>query len=591
MKKQILLSLFLCLCSGTLVLAQDNQNLNNYENEYSRAVKIGNRDSLAASCCHLSEYYSYRNADSTKKYCMEGLKYVNKNEREPYLELLNNLGYYYSSIGDTKKSVNILQETWTESKRLNADNVMKGDILSSIGVGYRRMNMTDSALYYYNEALQFYRKDEKQSGDNVAFLLSNIAVLYANTSRLDEAEKYIRQAVKSVHDSCDMDTRLYVSNTAGAIFTLQKKYDEAERIMLTSLECSRKEQKPRFILQCMSPLLSLYDCTNNSRALDKLAKEAKLQIEKLPSNSHEVLGIQETLATIYYKEKRYEESAALYMKQLKAYESNSQTPLENIYLGLARNYSKMDKPTVSAEYYEKACAALDSIHQSDIEQQLSEFSVKFETQQKELEIMRLEEERLAQKNLTMKWAMFSGLSVCLLLLWLAYETFRRKQEKHRVELIMAKRFIDGLEKERTRLAKELHDGICNDLLAIGMMLNLKEKDTETLRAISQSLESVRQDVRAVSHELTPPKFQDVSLDEILENQLDTVLATKCIDFSFSKQGNDKLWKNLPTHIAYEVYRIIQELSSNIILHSEATEVDLVMKITNCELEFILKKKW
>ena len=59
-------------------------------------------------------------------------------------------------------------------------------------------------------------------------------------------------------------------------------------------------------------------------------------------------------------------------------------------------------------------------------------------------------------------------------------------------------------------------------------------------------------------------------------------------FFFSKQGNDKLWKNLPTHIAYEVYRIIQELSSNIILHSEATEVDLVMKITNCELEFILK---
>ena len=121
-----------------------------------------------------------------------------------------------------------------------------------------------------------------------------------------------------------------------------------------------------------------------------------------------------------------------------------------------------------------------------------------------------------------------------------------------------------------------------------MMLNLKEKDTETIRTISQSLESVRQDVRAVSHELTPPKFQDASLDEILEDQLGTVLATKGMEFSFSKQGNDKQWKNLPTHIAYEVYRIIQELSSNIILHSEATKVDLVMKITNCELEFILK---
>ena len=67
--------------------------------------------------------------------------------------------------------------------------------LTSLGVNYRRKDMPDSALIYYNRALE--KLEGRKSYDERVHLLTNMAVLYANTSRLKEAENYVRAAVKS----------------------------------------------------------------------------------------------------------------------------------------------------------------------------------------------------------------------------------------------------------------------------------------------------------------------------------------------------------------------------------------------------------
>ena len=578
---------FVAFSSLFSVYAQGADNLQALVDAYHRAIGSHNPDSIAFSCYHLSDYYSYRDADSTKKYCLQGLDYADKDKAEPYIYLLNNLGYYYSSVGDSRQSINQLLRTWSESDRLQVDNVTKGDILSSVGVGYRRINMVDSALHYYNAALTQYRKDESAAVSEIPFLLSNIAVLYANTSRLDEAESFVRQAVHCLNDSIDIDTRMYVSNTAGAIFMLQQKDAEAESIMLSSLRWARSSGKSRFILQCISPLLSLYHRTNNRTSLDRLVLEAQPILATFPEHSNEVLGFQETLAVIYYQDKRYAESVQLYLKQLAAHNKSSQTPLENIYLGLARNYTKMNRTSLASDYYEKAYSAVDSIYHSDIDEKMSEFTVKYDTQQKELEIARLNEERLQQKALLMQWSLIAASVVLILVLLLAYEVFRRKQQHQKAELDIARSFIDGLEKERTRLAKELHDGISNDLLGIGMMLNIKERDEETSRAIAQSVESVRAEVRAISHQLTPPKFQHTLLHEMVQHQLHEIFHHSGISLSFQSEGTLQQWSRIPAHISFEVYRIIQELSSNISLHSGASFVRVSMTVDDHSLQFLI----
>ena len=55
--------------------------------ELARGMSQKNRDSIAAAYCHLGEYYAYRQADSTRYYCEQGLKYAATDKAEPYLYL------------------------------------------------------------------------------------------------------------------------------------------------------------------------------------------------------------------------------------------------------------------------------------------------------------------------------------------------------------------------------------------------------------------------------------------------------------------------------------------------------------------------
>ena len=62
---------------------------------------------------------------------------------------------------------------------------------------------------------------------------------------------------------------------------------------------------------------------------------------------------------------------------------------------------------------------------------------------------------------------------------------------------LAKSYIDGLERERTRLAKELHDGVCNDLLGIGMQVQCMPPSAESKHELLDLLEQVRGEVRCI----------------------------------------------------------------------------------------------
>ncbi len=573
---------FLLLLYGLAFLcptSAQEDDLQQYLRKYHEARQLKNADSLAGACANLAEYYSQRDADSTLKYTIEGLKAVDRTTPSPYLELQSSMVNYYNSTGDSRKCIDESLFLIKEADRLNASPLKKGNFFSACGVAYRRANMIDSALYYYNKALEIYTEGGEECEPEIPFLLTNISILYCNTRRQAEAEDYIRRALASISDNDDLVTRLYASNTAGAVFAVGKKYAEAEKIMRSSLQIAMQQNMSRFILQCASPLLSLYAQTGNRKALDDLDKEIQPWLRKLPAKSNEVLGYYEVLADIYSRDKRYEESNALYGEIIRAGTQNMLAPLQYVYLRIARNMAAMNRAGEASQYYERTVTMMDSLHESNIERQMSDFSVRYETQQKELEIVRLNAERLAHKNRTMKWGFATGAVFLGIIMWLIYDLFRRRQQRHKAELKVARSFIDGLEKERTRLAKELHDGICNDLLGVGMMLS----QTDNNKEIVGNVEEIRAEVRAISHELTPPKFQYATLDELVGNMIDELFSDEKIRVEYLSKGDEHLWKKVPERVSYEVYRIVQELSSNIILHSGATRTQILLEVTSSQI--------
>lgn len=147
------------------------------------------------------------------------------------------------------------------------------------------------------------------------------------------------------------------------------------------------------------------------------------------------------------------------------------------------------------------------------------------------------------------------------------------------ELRLTRKYIDGLETERERLAKELHDGVCNNLLALEMNLKTLSGKKNDFKEPLSLLTETRMSVRNVSHDLMPPVFQYATIDEMLSDYTSHIDLPGYADLCYSStEGTD--WTLVPQQVGYEIYRIVQEALNNSVKHSSASfiEVSLLYKV-------------
>lgn len=135
---------------------------------------------------------------------------------------------------------------------------------------------------------------------------------------------------------------------------------------------------------------------------------------------------------------------------------------------------------------------------------------------------------------------------------------------------MHRRFIEGMETERARLARELHDGTCNELLHLSMKLN--QENSQSLN----DLRAIRNNVRRISHELMPPRFDDIDISELLHDYLTHYPIEDC---AISYQARENVnWKLVPHDVAYDLYRITQEIMGNIARHSHPSYIKVNLQL-------------
>jgi signal transduction histidine kinase len=143
-----------------------------------------------------------------------------------------------------------------------------------------------------------------------------------------------------------------------------------------------------------------------------------------------------------------------------------------------------------------------------------------------------------------------------------------------------------LERERSRIARELHAGAGQPLAGIKIHLEILEECASaipdsvkmdsarmTIGRLQMLAEQALGQVRAVSHRLHPPEWQEMTLDRALESLVDS-----------SGLDGLQLTKSLPplaeepTHaVKVQIYRCAQECISNIARHSGATEASVSLR--------------
>ncbi|PRB00469.1 hypothetical protein CQ046_18560 [Chryseobacterium sp. MYb7] len=125
------------------------------------------------------------------------------------------------------------------------------------------------------------------------------------------------------------------------------------------------------------------------------------------------------------------------------------------------------------------------------------------------------------------------------------------------------------EQDREYLAEELHDNIISQLNLI--RLNLNDKNTEEL---NRDLKRSMQLIRELSHNLTPPDLDEIELADLLADYLEQV--NKNIDVIF---WHFAIQTPISSPVKLNLFRIVQELITNILKHADASRVEVSLRIS------------
>lgn len=143
-------------------------------------------------------------------------------------------------------------------------------------------------------------------------------------------------------------------------------------------------------------------------------------------------------------------------------------------------------------------------------------------------------------------------------------------DKKQQELIQAS--IQGEEEERMRIAAELHDDVGAMLSSVRLFLHAaarKDMDPTIITQSKELLDDSIRNIRNISHKLQPALLQQLGLQASLESFATMISNSANIQMSFFSRNP---LPRFTDGIELSIYRIIQELTSNIIRHSEATAI-------------------
>lgn len=151
----------------------------------------------------------------------------------------------------------------------------------------------------------------------------------------------------------------------------------------------------------------------------------------------------------------------------------------------------------------------------------------------------------------------------------------RLEERLRAEERLAERLINAQEQERTRIARELHDDLNQQIAAISLavggvrrkLADTKPEARQQLEDVCDQLSRVSTTIRQMSHELHPAVLDYGDLAAALRGHCKEFSSLSGVEISFEASGT---FEDMPMGIALCIYRVTQEALQNIVKHAGVT---------------------
>lgn len=434
------------------------------------------------------------------------------------------------------------------------DKQSETSVLISIGWAYMEDNKPAEAIRFFNEVLKLNPSDNYLTR---ALLLNNIASCYNTLGEFKTAESFALQGIATAQKRENKSDLANGLNILGRSYYQQGKMDKAIAVLKEAAVAREANSDPSMLASDYLELADLYNKINQPREAIAWAKKA------------ETLGEQ----------------------------SANNLKLSAAYRSLASAYEAADDYRNATAYLQKLIDLKDSLADEHYNQAFAQMQVQFETEKKTSENLRLRQENLETKLQNSYQQRWLFLLIAVLGILIASGIYISKLMKSRYTTRLAigrlneqkKRSIavvQAEEKERRRIAADLHDGVGQMLAAASLQLNKAIKGQLPLEKVDELIIKASTEVRNLSHQVTPELLLHYGLAKAMQHSIDRL-----------NEANDKTVFSLFTHIeepltdetvSLTIYRCFQELCTNILKHARAGEVTIQLDIDANEVQLMME---
>lgn len=523
---------------------------------------------------------------------------------------------------------------------------------SDIGSIYNRKSSFDTALIHYNKALSI--REKLKQDVKIAGIYTNIATVLMRQSKFEEALAINFKSLKIFEKVGDEVKQAISLGNIGNLYYELEQNKPAEQFYRKSLALARKTNHLMTIGNDLVNIGGLkfeygvqLDKLVNAQELDSALiyfSEAETVLTTINA-TYNLAAVYNNIGRIYTIKQNHKKALDYYEKALKAREiledkygiglsyinlaeterllGNNTKNIEYLnkaaelflnlknYLNLKQAYGKLAEAyelkkdyLTSLKFQQLYSSYKDSIYNEDNAKQLAEMQTKYDVEKKDLELAKNKAEiETKEKQAYIKNIIIIAIIVLMLLVAITgFLFYRKKQIEQQAKLdaeiasqkeIRTKAILDAEEKERRRIAQDLHDGVGQMLSAAKLNLsNLDSKitsQTEEQKLAMQNALSLVDDsvkeVRAVSHNMMPNTLIKLGLASAVREFITKLGNAPTLKVDLEIVGLDS---RLDNQVETVLYRVIQEIVNNIIKHAKASQISMQLIRHETELNIMIE---
>ena len=484
--------------------------------------------------------------------------------------------YSYLAEGYIKKdSVAQALENYEYSlNSLSANNskeyeLERARILEAVGNIYQKYDDYETAYSYYQQAEVLLLKHNDYN--KLIDVYGKMANIFLRNSDIKRNKQIIEKCDAIVDKVTDRDVLAGYYTNRGNVYGYDKDYLKCDEYHQKALEIL-KETDNHYRLGTLYYNMGYFAVQrDNLLQGEEFYRMSLAEFENDGSKFDICDGLLALGRVLYYIEKYTESRSYLQRALLMAQQIESKLLMRNTFIALSWLEHDSGNFKEAFEYSEKGAELDVELVSESTQKQLAFMEVKHETDKKEQQILSLRKEK--------RLIIYLGVSIGILLILLLLLMLERQRiNKHKIErlkrekqLVATQSVLEGETAERTRLARDLHDGLGGMLSSVRFNLygikdgaTIVSSDVELFNNALNTLDESIRELRRVAHNMMPDSLARYGLKPALTDFCNSISIVK-----FNYFGSDE---RLDQKLEVMIYRTVHELINNALKHSGAKEI-------------------